>query len=38
VQLLVQRIDLRPDGLELRLRMQGLGEVVQELEGLRSAA
>jgi len=31
VQLLVQRIDLKPDGLELRLRTQGLGHVVQEL-------
>jgi DNA invertase Pin-like site-specific DNA recombinase len=31
VQLLVQRVDLKPDGLELRLRTQGLGHVVQEL-------
>ena len=31
VQLLVQRIDLKPDGLELHLRMHGLGHVVQEL-------
>jgi site-specific DNA recombinase len=31
VQLLVQRIDLKPDGLELRLRTHGLGHVVQEL-------
>ena len=42
VQLLVQRIDLRPDGLELRLRTQGLGHVVRELgaigDGLRRAA
>ncbi|MFN4204811.1 MAG: recombinase family protein [Agrobacterium albertimagni] len=38
VQLLVQRIDLKPDGLELRLRTQGLGHVVQELSILRRAA
>jgi hypothetical protein len=38
VQLLVQRIDLKPDGLELRLRTQGLGHVVQELGDLRRAA
>src|SRR5262245_35285383 len=42
VQLLVQRIDLKPDGLELRLRTQGLGHVIHELgvigEGLRRAA
>ena len=34
VQLLVHRIDLRPDGLELQLRAQGLGHVVQELGDL----
>jgi hypothetical protein len=42
VQLLVQRIDLKPDGLEVRLRTQGLEHVVQELgaigDGLRRAA
>jgi hypothetical protein len=42
VQLLVQRVDLKLDGLELRLRTQGLGHVVQELgsicDGLRKAA
>jgi hypothetical protein len=42
VQLLVQREDLTPDGLELRLPTQGLGHVVQELGtiggGLRRAA
>lgn len=42
VQLLVQRVDLKPDGLELRLRTQGLGRVVQELGpiggGLQRAA
>jgi DNA invertase Pin-like site-specific DNA recombinase len=38
VQLLIQRIDLKPDGLELRLRTQGLGHVVQELGNLRRAA
>jgi site-specific DNA recombinase len=38
VQLLVQRIDLKPDGLELRLRTQGLGHVVQQLCDLRRAA
>jgi DNA invertase Pin-like site-specific DNA recombinase len=31
VQLLIQRIDLKPDGLELRLRPQGLGHVVEQL-------
>jgi hypothetical protein len=31
VQLLVQRVDLKRDGLELWLRTQGLGRVVQEL-------
>jgi DNA invertase Pin-like site-specific DNA recombinase len=31
VQLLVRRVDLKPDGLELRLRTQGLSQVVQEL-------
>jgi len=31
VQLLVQRIELTRDGLELRLRTQGLGHIVQEL-------
>ena len=38
VQLLVQRIDLKPDGLELQLRTQGLGHVVQELGTFRRAA
>jgi hypothetical protein len=42
VQPLVQRIDLKPDGLELRLRRQGLGRVVEELgaigDGLRRTA
>jgi hypothetical protein len=42
VQLLVQRVDLEADGLELRLRTQGLGHVVRELgavgDGLRRAA
>jgi len=42
VQLLVERIDLRLDGLELRLRTKGLGHVFQELgsirDGFRSAA
>lgn len=38
VQLLVQRIDLKTDGLELRLRTQGLGHVFQELNDLRRAA
>ena len=31
VQLHVQRIELKPDGLELRLRTQGLGHVMQRL-------
>jgi len=39
---LVKRIDVRPDGLEPRLRTQGLGHVVQELgtigDGLRRTA
>ena len=42
VQLLVQRVDLEPDVLELRLRTQGLGQVVHELgaigDGVRRAA
>jgi hypothetical protein len=42
VHLLLQRVDLKPDGLELRLRTQGLGHVVQELgaigDDLRRAA
>jgi site-specific DNA recombinase len=42
IQLLVQRVDLKPDGLELRLRTQGLGHVAQELgaivDGFRKAA
>jgi hypothetical protein len=38
VQLLVQRVDVKPDGLELRLRTQGLVRVVQELRDLRRAA
>jgi hypothetical protein len=31
IQLLLQRVDVKPDGLELRLRTKGLGHVVQEL-------
>jgi hypothetical protein len=38
VQLLVQRVDLKPDGLELRLRTQGLGHLAQQLGDLRRAA
>ena len=38
VQLLVQRIDLKTDGLELQLRTQGLGHVVQQLGDLRRTA
>jgi DNA invertase Pin-like site-specific DNA recombinase len=38
VQLLVQRVDIKADGLELRLRAQGLGHVVQELSDLQRAA
>ena len=38
VQLLVQRIDLKADGLELQLRTKGLGHVVQQLSDLRRAA
>ena len=38
VQLLVQRVDLKPDGLELRLRTQGLGHVVQELAAIAGTA
>jgi hypothetical protein len=34
VQLLVHRINLKPDGLELRLRTQGLGHIVQQLGGI----
>jgi len=39
---LAPKYDLKPDGLELRLRTQGLGQVVQELsaigDGFRRAA
>jgi len=38
IQLLVKRIDLKTDGLELQLRTQGLSHVVQELGDLRRAA
>lgn len=38
IQLLVKRIDLKADGLELQLRTQGLGHVVQQLGDLRRAA
>jgi len=38
IQLLVKRIDLKTDGLELQLRTQGLGHVVQQLGDLRRAA
>lgn len=38
VQLLILRVDLNADGLELRLRTQGLGRVLQELGDLRRAA
>ena len=38
VQLLVKRIDLKTDGLELQLRTQGLSHVVQQLRDLRRAA
>ena len=42
VQLLVHRVDLKADGLELQLRTQGLGQVAQELravgDGFRRAA
>jgi hypothetical protein len=38
VQLLIQRVDVKPDGLELRLRTQGLGHVVQELGHIQRAA
>ena len=38
VQLLVKRIDLKTDGLELQLRTQGLGHVVQQLGDLWRAA
>ncbi|MFO1158473.1 MAG: recombinase family protein [Reyranellaceae bacterium] len=34
VQLLVARVDVRTDGLELHLRTQGLGRVVHELDGI----
>ncbi|MGD9882795.1 MAG: recombinase family protein [Geminicoccaceae bacterium] len=40
VQLLVARVDVRTDGLELHLRTQGLGRIVNELGdiGMRRAA
>jgi len=34
VQLLVARVDVTADGLELHLRTQGLGRVVHELAGI----
>jgi len=34
VQLLVARVDVRTDGLELHLRTQGLGRTVHELGGI----
>jgi len=34
VQLLVARVDVRTDGLELHLRTQGLGRMVHELGGI----
>jgi hypothetical protein len=36
VQLLVQRVEVKPDGLELRLRTQGLGHLVKELGVIRN--
>jgi hypothetical protein len=36
VQLLVERVDIRIDGLELRLRTEGLGRLVSDLRGARS--
>ena len=38
IQLLVQRIDLKVDGLELHLRTQGLGHIAEELGEFRRAA
>jgi hypothetical protein len=36
VRLLVERVDVRTDGLELRLRMEGLRQVVTDLRRVGS--
>jgi site-specific DNA recombinase len=37
VELLVERIDLQPDGLDLRLRVEGLTSLCSELRGAAGA-
>ena len=37
VELLVERIDLQPDGLDLRLRVEGLTSLYSELRGAAGA-
>ena len=38
VELLVERVDLQPDGLDLRLRVEGLTSLYGELRGTGSHA
>ena len=37
VELLVERVDLQPDGIDLRLRVEGLTSLCSELRGAASA-
>jgi site-specific DNA recombinase len=36
VELLVERVDLQPDGIDLRLRVEGLTSLCSELRGAAS--
>ena len=35
VQLLVERVDVSPDGVDIRLRTEGLAELVAELRAIK---
>ena len=37
VELLVERVDLQPDGIDLRLRIEGLTSLCSELRGTAEA-
>jgi hypothetical protein len=37
VELLVERVDLQPDGIDLRLRVEGLTSLCSELRGAAEA-
>ena len=37
VELLVERVDLQPDGIDLRLRVEGLTSLCSELRGAAGA-